>query len=146
MGEVKESLSKLGGIVTSFQPGKFQSKEYERVGYRIHYVIETPSGEGAKGRLDIAALPVKKYPYHTKEKREGNSLRMALYMLRIALDGPRFLQKLSPGYSALVPFMLGPGGKTISELWAQSTIMSNLLPPNMDAEFVEGDYKTVKQE
>lgn len=44
---------------------------------------------------------------------------------------------IDSGYSALVPFMIGPGERTISELWAES-VMSNLLPPG-EEEFVEGE-------
>lgn len=65
---------------------------------------------------------------------------MALYMIRMFLDGNWFAQQLSPGYSALMPFMIGPGSKTISELWAESAVMKNLLPP-LSGEFEEGEYK-----
>lgn len=70
---------------------------------------------------------------------------MALYMLRQGLSGLWFLQQLSPGYAALMPWMLTSGKngeKTITQLWSESQSFSNLLPPG-NAEFVEGTYKEV---
>jgi hypothetical protein len=143
--EITEAISRLGGLVMSFQRGTFQTEENNRDGYRIHYVIEASNGNQVPGRIDIAALPI--HPDLSiradKEKHREASLKMALYMLRIALDGTWFLQQLSPGYSALVPFMLGKGDKTLSQMWSESSVMNNLLPPGED-EFTEGEYKEIK--
>jgi hypothetical protein len=137
--EVTQSISRLGGLVISFQKGTFPG-EVNRDGFRIHYAITTVGGHQIPGRIDIAALPV----YTDTPKRRDASLRMALYMLRVALDGTWFLQQLSPGYSALVPFMLtGKENKTISQLWSESTSLGRLLPPGED-EFTEGEYKEIK--
>lgn len=136
-GEIREALSLLGGTITSFQAGHFD--EIERSGYRIEYIVEAASGREMPGRIDIAALPVRS---DTPRKRD-QALRMALYMVHRSLKGVWLLQQLSPGYSALVPFMLGPGDKTISELWLKGP-MSKLLPQG-DENFttVEGEAKDV---
>jgi hypothetical protein len=134
--EVTQSISRLGGLVISFQKGAFQG-EVIRDGFRIHYAITATDGHQVPGRIDIAALPA------YSDKRRDASLRMALYMLRVALDGTWFLQQLSPGYSALVPFMLVKDDKTLSQMWSESSIMNNLLPPGED-EFTEGEYKEIK--
>jgi hypothetical protein len=63
---------------------------------------------------------------------------MALFMLHIGLAGTWFMQQLSPGLSALVPFMIGPGDKTISQLWTDGP-MAKLLPPGEDSDFIEGE-------
>src|SRR4030042_6846229 len=139
--EITQSIGRLGGLVTGFQRGTFQSEEGDRDGFRIHYAIEAADGRQVPGRIDIAALPVDpniNWYRADKNKHKDASLKMALYMLRVALDGTWFLQQLSPGYAALVPFMLGPGKKTISELWAESSIMNNLLPPG-EEEFIDGE-------
>lgn len=142
--EIIEAISLLGGMVMGFQRGSFQTEDGNRQGYRVHYVIEAPDGRQMQGRIDIAALPVKPDTYRSNsfEKRKEASLKMALFMLRIALKGTWFLQQLSPGYSALVPFMLGPNHQTVSEAWAEG-VMSSLLPPG-ESEFVEGVVKEVK--
>jgi hypothetical protein len=137
--EITKVISRLGGIVTGYQRGTFQMEKYIREGFQIHYAIHAPNGMLVPGRLDIAALPVH---YKYDSKRKDKSLRMALYMLREALDGMWFLQKLSPGYAGLMPWMLGEGGKTVTQMWAESATMSNLLPPG-ESEFVEGEVREI---
>ena len=134
VSEVSSSLARLGGIVTGFQRGTFAAGDKIRDGYRIRYFIEAPNGNTMPGRLDVAALPVR------KEARREKSLRMALYMLRNALDGLWFLRQLSPGYAPLMPWMLDcHTGKTVTQLWSETKTMSNLLPPG--EEFTEGEFE-----
>lgn len=134
--EVTESITRLGGFVSGFQQGKFLIENQERQGFQIHYSLAAPDGRFIPGRLDIAALPVKnRWDAGKKDK----SLRMALYMLRIGLDGMWLFQQLSPGFAPLMPFMIANAeGKTISQLWAESPVMNNLLPPG-DAEFIDAE-------
>ena len=138
--EIISSIARLGGLVSGFQRGTFQISGQERDGFQIHYSIETPDGSMVPGRIDVAALPIKKVASRRKSEktRREKSLRMALYMLRQAMDGLWFLQQLSPGYAPMMPWMIGKGGKTISQLWAESPVMSNLLPDPGEA-FVEGE-------
>jgi hypothetical protein len=144
--EIIEAISRLGGLVINFQRGSFQSEAGNRDGFRVHYVVQAADGRQVPGRIDIAALPIKTdwSLRRSEDKRKDQSLKMALYMLRMALDGTWFLQQLSPGYSALVPFMLGSGSdKTISELWAESSVMNNLLPPG-EEEFINGEVREIR--
>jgi len=143
--EIERTIMRLGGMVENFQKGVFDGGQGKRDGYRIYYFVKATDGRHIPGQIDIAALPIDPNLGHRadKDKHRENSLKMALYMLRVALDGTWFLQQLSPGYAALVPFMLGPGKKTISELWAESSIMNNLLPPGEDSDFVEGEAREV---
>lgn len=139
--EVTQAVVRLGGMVTNFQRGAFQTEQGKRDGYRVHYFIEAPNGQHIMGRIDVAALPInpRLSGRADKEKHRERSLKMALFMLRNALDGAWFLQQLSPGYAALMPFMLdNRSQKTISEMWSESPVMSRLLPPPSD-EFVEGE-------
>lgn len=145
--EITQAITRLGGMVTSFQKGSFESEQGNRDGYRVHYFVEADDGRHVPGRIDVAALPIDPKLGHRADRdaHRERSLKMALYMLRTALDGTWFLQQLSPGYAALVPFMIGPGKKTISELWAESQIMNRLLPPpdegfrNEDGDVVDGE-------
>jgi len=136
--EIREALSRLGGQITTFQQGAFQINELSRDGFQIGYVVEAADGRQVSGRINIAALPVR----IDTPKRRDQSLRMALYMLRVSLDGSWLFQQLSPGYSALVPFMLGSGNKTVSEIWLDSPIMNKLLPPGKQ-DFIEGEVKVL---
>lgn len=148
--EIKTAINRLGGNITRFQKGTFHTGEdasITRDGFQILYTIEDMAGNLINCRLDVAALPVKKIYYsrrHAPEStRRDKSLRMALYMIIISLDGLRFLQKLSPGYAPLMPFVLMNEDKTISQLWAESSVMGRLLPPG-ESEFVDGDYQEIK--
>lgn len=133
--EISKAISRLGGIVSHFQRGVFQIDNKARDGFQILYHLTTPAGTVVPGRLDIAALPVRdKWNAVKKDK----SLRMALYMVREGLDGMWLMQQLSPGYAALMPFMLTDKNKTVSQLWSESSVMNNLLPPG-DSEFIEGE-------
>jgi len=144
--EIVQAVSRLGGMVTGFQKGTFQIGEKKREGFRMTYTIETGDGKLIPGRMDIAALPVKNtYSARSSyEKRAEKSLKMALYMLRNSIDGLWFLQQLSPGYAPLMPFMLsGSGDLTVSQLWSESALMTNLLPPG-ESDFIDGEAREVK--
>src|SRR3989304_4432601 len=138
--EIAKSISRIGGIVSGFQHGIFMIGDRKREGYQIHYAINSENGSIVPGRLDIAALPVKetRRSYKIINKKREASLRMALYMIRNAIDGLWFLQQLSPGYAPLMPWMLAKGGKTISQLWAESSVMNKLIPPG-ESDFIEGE-------
>lgn len=146
--EVMTSISRLGGLVTGFQRGIFQIGNVRREGFQIHYVIEQSDGTMSRGRLDIAALPVKD-DYRLQrsfEKRKEKSLKMALYMLRNALDGTWFLQQLSPGFAPLLPWMLEErSGKTLTQLWSESISMGNLLPPP-ESDFITSNYEELEDQ
>lgn len=132
--EIGEAIGRLGGIVSGFQRGTFHVDNQPREGFQVHYSIQNPNGQLVPGRLDVAALPTRSSASSMKEK----SLRMALYMLRNGLDGMWFMQQLSPGFAALMPWMLADEGKTISQLWSESPIMNRLLPPS-ESEFTEAE-------
>lgn len=137
--EVITAIQRLGGMVQGFQKGKYVIGEKDRDGFQVHYTIEQPDGTIRRGRLDVAALPVRN-DFRLKrsyDQRREKSLKMALFMLREALYGTWFLQQLSPGYAPLMPWMLVDNEKTITQLWSESVFLENLLPSGQ--EFVEGE-------
>lgn len=111
--EVKVAMARIGAVITTFQEGVFGGgSKKPREGYLINYSLASPSGEIMYGRVKIAALPVKIYNgsnirkqggYETKKEK---SLKMALYMFRNSINGMWYLEKLSPGYMPLMPWML----------------------------------------
>lgn len=130
--EVAEAVQRLGGFVAAFREGNFEIDGLNRPGLQLYYTIA-----GAPGRLDIAGLPCRN-PANERRSR-NNSLKMALYMVRNALNGMWFLQQLSPGFAPLMPFMIADrNGNTVSQLWAQGSGMAALLPPS-DSDFIEGE-------
>lgn len=143
--EVTDSLTRLGATVIGFQRGVFITGSHKRDGFRIRYFIQSPDGNTSiPGQFDIAALPIKTdYKLRkTENRRRADSLKMALYMARDAIDGLWYLQQLSPGFAPLMPWLLASSeNKTISQLWSESTVMKNLLPPGgSDFDVVEGEY------
>jgi hypothetical protein len=143
--EILDAVTRLGGKVTGFVKGTFIVGSLKREGFQVHYFIEAADGKVTDGRIDVAALPVKD-DWRIKKSvktRQEQSLKMALYMLRDALNGTWFLQQLSPGYAALIPWMLVDGKRTITQAWSESAMMGRLLPPG-NAEFVEGNFKEIK--
>jgi len=146
--EITASIGRIGGLVTGFQRGTFEigdEPDEWREGFQIFYVIEQPDGKMVKGRIDVAALPVRKRASTRRsyETRKEKSLKMALFMIRNALDGTWFLQQLSPGYAPLMPWMLvDKSGKSLTQLWSESTAMRQLLPPS-EGEFVDGEFEDV---
>src|SRR3972149_1542024 len=145
--EITACIGRLGGLASGFQRGSFNIDGQTRDGYQIHYAIENKTGKMLPGRLDIAALPVKPRQQRRNsvyEQRREQSLKMALYMIRVALDGMWFLQQLPPGYAPLMPWMLAVGKRTVTQLWAVSSGMGNLLPPG-ETEFIEGEIVSEKK-
>lgn len=143
--EIIVCITRLGGLVAGFQRGVFQILDRRREGYRIHYVVERPDGSAWRGRLDVAALPVRD-GYRLRrscDRRKEQSLKMALYMLREALDGTWFLQQLSPGYAPLMPWMLEEqSGRTFTQLWTESMFSTRLLPePEGETEMVDAEFQ-----
>jgi len=141
--EVFTVLGRLGAVVNRCQQGDFEIDGKARQGYRIFYAVESADGNVSLGRIDIAALPVKTDHKLRKsyESRKTKALKMVLYMLRQGLDGIWFLQRLSPGFSPLLPWML-VHDKTISQLWIERENQDFLLDPGDD--FVEGEYTETK--
>ena len=157
--EVTQAMARLGGVVAGFVRGKIVPIEDEtnpeRDGFQIHYAVESENEKMVPGRLDIAALPVR---LKTRRSRPGSlerqreaSLKMALFMARDALTGLWFLRVLSPGFAPLMPWMLvgkGKDAQTLTQLWSESPVMKQLLPPT-DSEFeqdedaVEGEFRNV---
>ena len=140
--EIVQSVSRLGGMITGFQKGKFVVGSQERDGFRVLYTIESGNGDMLPGRIDVASLPVKRSSLDGRkssyENRCEKSLKMALYMLRNSFDGLWFLQQLSPGFAPLMPFMLVRGDQTVSQLWSETSLMGNLLPPG-ESDFIDGE-------
>ncbi|MBN1535173.1 MAG: hypothetical protein JW908_00470 [Anaerolineales bacterium] len=149
--EIMLAITRLGGNVTAFQRGVFQIGEHSRDGFQVRYYLKGPEGQTIPGRIDVAALPVKETARSRqslskrREQRREQALKMALFNVRDAIDGLRRLQQLSPGYAALMPFMLAPGSdKTITQLWSDNAMLENLLPPGGEGDFVvEGTYRKI---
>lgn len=124
--EIEKALMLLGGVVVGFQQGTYTVDGQQRQGFQVHYAVA-----GMPARLDIAALPVRD-SWNAKKKEQ--SVKMALYMLALGLNGAWLMQQLVPGYAPLIPMMLTENGKTVSQLWSEGSAMKKLMPPS-DVDF-----------
>lgn len=152
--EITSAISRMGGLVSAFIEGADDSlvidgEKVIRYGYQIHYSIEDVTGKMMPGQIDIVALPVRNdiRLRRSYETRKQQSLKMALYMFAISTNGLWFMEKLSPGYSGLMPFMLADKNRTISQLWVEGVKLGNLLPPPSDIDSnttIEGKFQEIK--
>ena len=150
--KIHAAIGRLGGIVVGIEEGSFM----ERPGYRIHYVIETPEGKQVPGYIDVAALPLKPMQrvYHYRNRanpeaaRMDKSLRMALFNVVMCLDSLWKLQRLSPGFAPLMPFMIVQKGINLTQIWSSSSSMKALMPPSdtfkpEESETIEGEARDI---
>src|SRR3972149_9800415 len=57
--EIAVAIRRLGGTVTGFQQGTFLTGKQKRDGFQVEYIVKSPDGSITRGRIDVAALPVK---------------------------------------------------------------------------------------
>lgn len=133
--EITEAVSTLGGFVSGFRQGTFIIDGKERQGFQVYYSLQ--NGDSiVPSRIDIASLPVKD-KWNTQKK--DKSMRMSLYILRDFFSNMFLIQHLLPGYAPLMPFVIADNqGNTVSQLWAETSTMSKLLPPP-ESDFIEAE-------
>jgi hypothetical protein len=148
--DIVSAISRLGGLVSAFIPGEANithgTQIIKRFGYRIEYSIETPDHKLVYGKIEIVALPIRDSPSlrRSETTRRDKSMRMALYMACKAIEGWWYLEKLSPGYMALMPFMLYDQNRTVSQAWHEDNI-EKALPAPKDGDVVDGEFKEVEK-
>lgn len=129
LSEVTQALTRLGALMTGMISGTFQDeKARKRPGYVISYIYKTPDGRQMDGRIEVSGLPLRS----NTPAKELQSRRMALYMLRESLNGSRYLQMLSPGYMALMPFMLADTGQTFSQKFQNTLLLAQPEDDSME--------------
>lgn len=127
--EIERAMGHLGASVTLFQPGKFG----DRYGYRIEF-----SWGGARGRIDVAALPIRK----ETESRIKKAKRHALYSVMLKLEAQFNSQLVMPGDVPLMPYMVDKKGRTILEAMREDGALPQLPAPDdrpIEAEFREAE-------
>jgi len=108
--EVINILARLGASSVQFVPGIHDGSR-KRHGYqnRIWY-------GGIQGRIDCAALPLRSETAGKKDR----ALAQALYLLRDELRAMVQSAVYKPGAVPLVPYLIGPGRKTVTEWLIES--------------------------
>jgi len=156
--DISSEIGRLGGTVTRFMRGMYHFEgEIERPGCTIEYTVSGPEGRAFQGRIDVAGLlpgePYSGRKHHssydkTLRARQEDSVRMALFNVHQALRAARILEALSPGFAALIPWLLTDGSdKTFGEAWriGMGTSGPLALPmPSDDGDIVEGEFREDK--
>ena len=141
-----QEMARLGGVVHSVQKGMYNIGGIDRVGAQINYSIEGPNGQMVYGRIDVAALPVKKpkrgYAQALRSRQE-KSLAMALYNVTQGLKAQWVLKQLNPAYIPLMPWLLTENEVTLSEAYASSGYQPQL--PSPDGDTVIGEFREVEE-
>ena len=131
--DLSQAFSRLGGVIHSVQRGTYKINDFDRSGAQVHYSIEGPNGQMVYGRMDVAALPIRK-PKRTARyqeilrKRHEASLAMALYNVVEALKAQWVLKQLNPSYIPLMPWLLSDDGRTMSQAYSEIGIGQRRLP------------------
>ena len=142
--EIKSAMSKLGGGVTTFMSGTYNT-DPKRYGYQVTFAYGN-----REGRIEVAALPMKK---ETEGKRK-QCLKQALFTVRAMLEAQFNAGLLVPGSAPLVPYLLDDQGRTLAEALAASENIPLLSPPiheqerqasDDDDEAIEGEFKEVEE-
>ena len=104
--EISQLLQRLNAALIAFIPGTHAGSP-KRYGYQITFKLN-----GIPGRVDIAALPMRlEHP-----KKKDRALAQALFLTRNWLEAEVHSSLYRPGAIALVPFLIGEGGKTVTEM------------------------------
>jgi hypothetical protein len=149
--EISAEIGRMHGTMTGWMRGEYETENGgRRPGVEVKYRVVTENGQAFEGRIAIATLP-----YEVSEgradsdkinrRRADKSLRMGLFNVRDALQSSRIMEVLSPGYAALMPWLIvGGGDKTVSELWAEHGLGQKALPvPDEDGEIVDAEVREV---
>lgn len=108
--EIVNLIAKLGGGLVTFQSGALDTRP-KRYGYQIHFNLS-----GLPGRIDIAALPLQSETANKKDR----ALAQALYFARDWLSVEVHSAMFRPGAIALVPYLIGANGLTVTEALVES--------------------------
>ena len=112
--EIRQLMLELDAGNIVFSPGKFEVSP--GVPARYGWLM-TFSANGLKGRMEIAALPMRR----ESPAKKDQALRQALYLVRNWLESEVFSVLYRPGAVPLIPFLIGTGNKTITEALLEST-------------------------
>lgn len=134
-GEIRKAMALLGGTVTGIQSGHFpwpKADRKRRYAFRVYF-----NYQGVAGRMDVAALPIRK----ETEARARQAKRHALYSVVNRLEALFNSQLVMPGDFPLMPHLLNREGKTLLEWIQDEDVIPRLTAPSDDdSDAIEGEF------
>lgn len=120
--EIMGLMLKLNAGNVNFTPGRFPAapNQPQRYGYLMTFSLN-----GIPGRMEIAALPLRK----ETAIRKDDALQQALFLVRNWLESEIYSVMYRPGSVPLIPFLIGAGNKTVTEALLESTDLPLLANP-----------------
>lgn len=111
--EILDLMLKLNAGNVIFTPGSFPAAPDQppRYGY-----LMTFSFNGIPGRMEIAALPLRK----ETQIRKNDALEQSLFLVRHWLESEVYSVMYRPGSVPLIPFLIGAGNRTVTEMMVES--------------------------
>jgi hypothetical protein len=141
--EVTSVLARMGAGAVRFVLGQFEG-EPQRYGVRVEFVLG-----GAKGRIDVACLPIRRFKVAKLEQARVQALLNVRDWLMAAVTTRIF----APGGNPLVPYLLVDGETTLSQyLEALEDGLGTYLrspselPRLPKGEVLEGDFDPMEEE
>lgn len=116
--EITDLMLRLGAGAVRFTMGRFEGPP-PRFVFQIAF-----SMNGLPGRIDVAALPIRSLT----DARKDRALAQALYLLRNWLESEVFSAVYRPGAIALLPFLVGEDGRTITESFVAHEKLPSVSP------------------
>ena len=137
IAQIHNEINFMNGHVISTTKGTFSDRYGKRSGYVFKIIVILPSGKQIPAKIEVAALPVRS---KTPAKLD-QAMRTALYNLRASLAYSRRMEKLIPGYRAIIGFLQqDETGPTLSQSWLMSE--QKALPLADDNDVIDGDVKS----
>lgn len=124
--KIREAAALLKMTIVGFAKGK----KKDRHAYRIYF-----TQYGAKGQIDIAALPIRK----STERREQQAKRQALFTAWKRLEAAFNSRMNMPNDFPFIGNILGPKGVTLGQMLISQELAPALPPPHVEGEDNEGE-------
>lgn len=116
--EIADALAQLDAFAIRFDEGAYPGQPL-RFGFRITF-----SFNGVPGRIDCAALPIRSFTEHKKDR----ALAQALYLVSVELKAAANAWVYKPGSVPLLPYLIGRDGQTVTEGLVSQGIIPDVRP------------------
>jgi len=113
---IYDLLMRLSAGAIHFTPGQYPGAT-KRYGFQIHFKVN-----GMPGRIDCAALPMR----IENPKKKDRTLAQALYIVEMWLQAEVNSMIYRPGAITLLPYLIGVGGKTVTEALMEQQVLPDL--------------------
>lgn len=136
IAQIHNEIGFMNGHVISTTKGTFTDNYGPRTGYIFKVIIILPDGRQLPAKIEVVALPV----HNPTPQKRDQALRTALFNLRDTLASSRRMEKLVPGYRAIIGFLQqDESGPTLSQSWLMSVDKSLPRPKDDKNDMIDAE-------